>query len=36
MKRKYKSWWKKHWDEVIFILAILSAIGFILKGAGYF
>jgi len=33
---KFKTWWKKHWDEVGFIIAIVLAIYYILKGAGYF
>ena len=33
---KFKTWWKKHWDETLFFIAIASAIYYILKGAGYF
>lgn len=31
-----KKWWKEHWDEVIFVIGIIAAIYYILKGAGYF
>lgn len=31
-----KTWWEKHWDEVVFIIIVGLAITFILKGAGYF
>lgn len=33
---KLETWWKKHWDEVIFVLGIIASIYFILKGSGYF
>lgn len=33
---KKKTWWKKHWDEVGFAIAIALAIYYILRGAGYF
>jgi len=33
---KIKKLWKKHWDEVIFIISIIASIYFILKGTGYF
>jgi hypothetical protein len=33
---KFKKWWKKHWDEVVFGLCIVGAIYFTLKGTGYF
>jgi len=31
--RRLGRWWKKHWIEVLFIVSILGAIYFILKGA---
>lgn len=29
-----KTWWKKHWDEVILIGGLLLAIYWILQGTG--
>ena len=34
IKRKYKTWWKKHWDEVILILGLTIGMYFFLKGMG--
>lgn len=31
---RFKNWWKKHWDEVIFLSSIAGAIYFILRGSG--
>ena len=31
-----KSWWKKHWAEILFLIGVVLSIYFILKGAGYF
>lgn len=33
---KFKTWWKKPWDEVILVVSIILSIYFILKGNGYF
>lgn len=30
----FKQWWKKHWDEVLFISGLAIAIYFMLKGMG--
>lgn len=29
---KFKTWWKKHWDEVVLIIGIAISIFFILRG----
>jgi len=31
-KKKFKKWWKNHWDEVMLISLVLLAIFFILWG----
>jgi len=32
----FKMWLKKHWAEILFLIAITFAFYYILKGAGYF
>ena len=33
---KNKSWWKEHWDEVMFIVGIVIALLLMLWGKGFF
>lgn len=34
MKRKYKNWWKKHWDEVMLVAGTIAGLILILIGFG--
>ena len=36
MEKKRKNWLKEHWAEILFLIFIVLAIYFVLKGAGYF
>lgn len=31
-----KIFWKEHWDEILFVIAILGSLFFILRGTGWF
>lgn len=35
MKILTKTWWRKHWDEVAFVISIIASIYYILRGTGY-
>ena len=34
--KKIKDWLKNHWIEILFLITIIGAVYFVLKGAGYF
>jgi len=36
MKRRKKSWWKRHWDEVMLVVGLLISFIFFLKAIGVF